>query len=131
MFDNVRARALESYYSILEALRLLKDYQRPRQPYVEVTPRAGIARHCTEAPRGLIFHQFKIDGNGKVETACMIPPTSQNQASIESNLKNAVLEFGLDNSDDDLRILCEKIIRNYDPCISCSTHFLNLTVHRK
>jgi len=131
MFDNVRARALESYYSILEALRLLKDYQRPRQPYVEVTPRAGIARHCTEAPRGLIFHQFKIDGNGKVETACMIPPTSQNQASIESNLKNAVLEFGLDNSDDDLRMLCEKIIRNYDPCISCSTHFLNLTVHRK
>ncbi len=131
MFDNVRARAVESYYSIIEALRILKSYQKPKSPYVEVTPRAGIARHATEAPRGMIFHQFKIDGNGRVETACMIPPTSQNQGSIESNLKNAVLEYGLDNTDDDLRMLCEKIIRNYDPCISCSTHFLKLKVHRE
>jgi len=131
MFDNVRARAVESYYSIIEALRILKNYQKPRSPYVEVTPRAGVARHATEAPRGLIFHQHQIDGNGKVVSACMIPPTSQNQASIESNLKNAVLEYGLENTDDDLRMLCEKIIRNYDPCISCSTHFLNLTVHRE
>lgn len=131
MFDNVRARAVESYYCILEALRILKNYQRPRQSYVDVTPRAGIAMHATEAPRGLIFHQYKIDGNGMVETACMIPPTSQNQASIETNLKNAVRTFGLDHSDNELQMLCEKIIRNYDPCISCSTHFLNLTVHRK
>ncbi|SMF20282.1 Coenzyme F420-reducing hydrogenase, alpha subunit [Alteromonadaceae bacterium Bs31] len=131
MFDNVRARSVESYYSIVEALRILKNYQKPRSPYVDVTPRPGIARHATEAPRGMIFHQFKIDGNGRVETACMIPPTSQNQGSIESNLKNAVLKYGLENTDDDLRMLCEKIIRNYDPCISCSTHFLKLTVHRQ
>ncbi|WP_075186441.1 Ni/Fe hydrogenase subunit alpha [Teredinibacter haidensis] len=131
MFDNVRARAVESYYCILEGLRILKNYQRPKHACVDVTPKPGIARHCTEAPRGMIFHQFKIDGNGKVETACMIPPTSQNQASIEANLKNAVLEYGLDNPDDDLRMLCEKIIRNYDPCISCSTHFLNLKINRE
>lgn len=131
MFDNVRARAIESYYSVLEALRLLRAYKRPRQAYVDVTPKPGIARHATEAPRGVIYHEFKIDGNGKVQTASMIPPTSQNQASIEANLKNAVLEYGLDHPDDELRMLCEKIIRNYDPCISCSTHFLNLTVHRK
>jgi len=131
MFDNVRARAVESYYSIVEALRILKTYQRPKQAYVDVAPKPGIARHCTEAPRGLIFHQFKIDGNGRVETATMIPPTSQNQGSIEANLKNAVLNYGLDNSDYDLQMLCEKIIRNYDPCISCSTHFLKLKVHRK
>lgn len=130
MFDNVRARAVEMYFCVLEALRLLKNYQRPAQSFVEVEPRAGIACHATEAPRGLIFHRYEIDGNGKVMSATMIPPTSQNQVAIEANLKNAVLAFGLHNSDESLQQLCEKIIRNYDPCISCSTHFLNLTVHR-
>ncbi|WP_045855681.1 Ni/Fe hydrogenase subunit alpha [Teredinibacter purpureus] len=131
MFDNVRARAVESYYCIVEALRILKRYQRPKKAFIAVTPKAGIARHCTEAPRGLIFHEFALDEKGQVVSASMIPPTSQNQGSIELNLKNAVLHYGLDHSDHDLQMLCEKIIRNYDPCISCSTHFLNLTVHRE
>jgi len=130
MFDNLRARALELYFCVHESLRILKNYRRPRRAAVEVHPREGVACHATEAPRGLIFHRYVIDEKGNVKSATMIPPTSQNQATMEVNLKKAVLDFGLHNSDDAIRELCEKIIRNYDPCISCSTHFLNVKVHR-
>ena len=130
MFDNVRARAIECYFCIVEALDILQSYKKPSQPFVEVTPKAGHGLHCTEAPRGMIFHHFELDSTGQVKQATLIPPTSQNQARIEENLKYSVKQYGLHHSDDELRMLCEKIIRNYDPCISCSTHFLKLKVNR-
>ncbi|MAZ66085.1 MAG: Ni/Fe hydrogenase subunit alpha [Kangiellaceae bacterium] len=131
MFDNVLARAIECYYSVWESLRILKQYQLPKSPFVEYTPRAGIGHHCTEAPRGMIYHRFEINDDGRVAAATMIPPTSQNQQRIEDNLKTSVERLGLDHEDDELRKHCEMIIRNYDPCISCSTHFLDLKVHRE
>lgn len=130
MFKNVVARALECYQAVEDCLRILQAYQLPVRPFVEVTPRAGIGHHCTEAPRGMIYHRFELNDEGRVSFASMIPPTSQNQARIEQNLHSAMERYGLHHSDEDLRHLCEQVIRNYDPCLSCSTHFLKMTIHR-
>lgn len=131
MFMNVAARALECHLAIVETLDILQHYKLPTRPWQDYTPRPGIGHHCTEAPRGMIYHRFEIDRDGRVKTASMIPPTSQNQARLEQNLHSAVEHFGLDHPDEALRELCEKVIRNYDPCLSCSTHFLKLKVNRE
>lgn len=130
MFDNVAARAIECHYALVESIRILKDYAIPEKPYVDVRPRAGRGAFCTEAPRGMIFHQYDVDEYGHIQKSIIIPPTSQNQLRIEENLKTAVEAYGLDHDDDDLRLFCERIIRNYDPCISCSVHFLKLDIER-
>lgn len=131
MFRNVAARALECYLAVVDSLHILQAYRLPARPWVEATPRAGVGHHCTEAPRGMIYHRFELDERGEVVAANMIPPTSQNQARLEQNLHRSIERFGLEHEDKELRALCEKIIRNYDPCLSCSTHFLRLSVHRE
>jgi coenzyme F420-reducing hydrogenase alpha subunit len=86
-------------------------------------------RQCTEAPRGICYHRYQLDDGGRILDACIIPPTSQNQRQIEADLKS-VVERNLTLSDEELTWRCEQTIRNYDPCISCATHFLNLTIQR-
>ncbi len=130
MFDNVRARAVECHAALVECISILRGYALPAQSFVEVTPKAGIGSFCTEAPRGMIYHRYEIDAKGKVVAATIIPPTSQNQLRIEEHLKASVERYGLEHSDEELRLFCERIIRNYDPCISCSVHFLKLEVER-
>ncbi len=130
VFHSMLARAVEILLALREALRLLADYRVPASPWVAATPRAGVAVGCTEAPRGLLWHRYEIDADGLVRTARIVPPTAQNQARIEEDLRLSLLNFGLDHADDALRLHCEKVIRNYDPCISCATHFLRLNVQR-
>ncbi|MEW5967014.1 MAG: nickel-dependent hydrogenase large subunit [Pseudomonadota bacterium] len=130
VFHSLVARAVEILLALREAHRLLADYRVPDSPWVPVTPRAGVAVACTEAPRGLLWHRYEMDGDGRVLNARIVPPTSQNQARIEADLRLSLLNFGLDRPDDALRLHCEKVIRNYDPCISCATHFLRLKVER-
>ncbi|MGE5319375.1 MAG: Ni/Fe hydrogenase subunit alpha [Hyphomicrobiaceae bacterium] len=130
LFHSLLARAVEILLALQEALRLLDDYRVPESPWVPVTPRAGVATGCTEAPRGLLWHRYEMDNAGRVVNARIVPPTSQNQARIEEDLRLSLLNFGLDHADDALRLHCEKVIRNYDPCISCATHFLRLNVER-
>jgi len=130
IFHSLLARAVEILLALQEALRLLDAYEVPDSPWVPVTPRAGIATGCTEAPRGLLWHRYEMDGDGRVVNARIVPPTSQNQGRIEEDLRLSLLNFGLDHPDEDLRLHCEKVIRNYDPCISCATHFLCLNVER-
>jgi coenzyme F420-reducing hydrogenase alpha subunit len=130
MFHSVVARALELHFALLEAINLLERYEMPARPFVEVTPRAGVGFGCTEAPRGILWHRYELDEIGNVVSATIIPPTSQNQARIEEDLKNTLEAHGLDAADDVLRLLGEKVIRNYDPCISCATHFLQMRVER-
>jgi coenzyme F420-reducing hydrogenase alpha subunit len=93
-------------------------------------PRAAIGHGCTEAPRGLIYHRYELADDGSIRNARIVPPTSQNQLSIEEDLRE-VATRALDLPDDALRDRCEQTIRNYDPCISCSCHFLKLAVHRE
>jgi sulfhydrogenase subunit alpha len=130
LFHSLLARAVEILLALSEALRLLEAYRVPGSPYVAVTPRAGVATGCTEAPRGLLWHRYEMDADGCVVNARIVPPTSQNQGRIEEDLRLSLLNFGLDQPDDTLRLHCEKVIRNYDPCISCATHFLRMNVER-
>lgn len=128
-FRSIIVRAVEVVYAIDEALRLIGEYQRPSRPFVDVPARAGVGHGVSEAPRGLLYHRYHIGADGQVSAATIIPPTSQNQAAIEADLSR-VISDNLDLEDAALTTLCERVIRNYDPCISCSTHFLTLTVHR-
>lgn len=130
LFHSMTARAVEILLALHEALRLLDGYRVPASPWVAVTPRAGVACGCTEAPRGLLWHRYEMDADGRVVTARIVPPTSQNQARIEADLRLSLLSFGLDRGDDALRLHCEQVIRNYDPCISCATHFLRMNLER-
>jgi coenzyme F420-reducing hydrogenase alpha subunit len=130
MFHSIIARAAEIHFAILEAVRILQDYQPPSQPFAQVSPQAGTGFGCTEAPRGMLWHRYSLDAAGNVVNATIIPPTSQNQARIEEDLRRSLQAFGLDREDDAIRALGETVIRNYDPCISCATHFLRMKVHR-
>jgi coenzyme F420-reducing hydrogenase alpha subunit len=130
MFHSIVARAIELYFVIVEAIRLLEDYRIPDQPYQEVVPVEGNAFGCTEAPRGILWHRYDVDEKGIVRYARIVPPTSQNQGRIEEDIALSLQKMGLDKSDDELRLRAEQVIRNYDPCISCATHFLKLKVNR-
>jgi coenzyme F420-reducing hydrogenase alpha subunit len=131
MFLSLAARAVEILYALLEARQLLDHYERPSRPDVDVIPKAGIAMACTEAPRGLLWHRYQTDSAGRIVAARIVPPTSQNQGRIEEDLKLSLTAFGLKKDDGALRLHCEKVIRNYDPCISCATHFLQLDLERE
>jgi hydrogenase maturation protease len=128
-FRSIIVRAVETVYAIDEALRLIEAYEPPDPPAVEVRPRAGVGHGVTEAPRGTLYHRYEIGADGLIATARIVPPTSQNQAAIEADLRTFA-EARLDLDDAELTRQCEQAIRNYDPCISCSTHFLDLTVER-
>lgn len=131
MFHSMVARAVELHLVVYEALRLLKDYQPPKQPRVEVRPKAGVGFGATEAPRGVLWHRYEMDKDGLVRQARIVPPTSQNQARMEQDLRASLEAFGLDREDAALQLHAETVIRNYDPCISCATHFLTLDVKRR
>ncbi len=131
MYHSIIARAVEIYYCVLEARRILAGYVYPAAPSQDVKPRKGIGYGCTEAPRGMLWHCFEMDEEGIVQSARIVPPTSQNQARIEEDLCISLERFGLNKADSELRAYSEMIIRNYDPCISCSTHFLQLNVSRR
>jgi len=130
MFHSIIARAIEIYYCVLEAIRILQNYEYPNASCEKVSPCEGQGVGCTEAPRGMLWHKFQIDERGLVKSACIVPPTSQNQARIEQDLRFSLQQFGLEKDEDQLRHYSEMIIRNYDPCISCSTHFLKFRINR-
>ena len=128
-FRSIVVRAVEVLHAVDEAIGLIEAYEPPDQPTVPVEPRAGVGHGVSEAPRGLLYHRYTLDDEGFITDAVIVPPTSQNQPSIEADLFRLV-EQNLDLDDDALRHVCEQSIRNHDPCISCATHFLDLTVDR-
>jgi sulfhydrogenase subunit alpha len=128
-FKSIVVRALETLFACEEALRIIAVYEPPGEAAVEVVPRAGTGFGCTEAPRGICWHRYEFAADGTIERVRIVPPTSQNQPSIEADLAAVAADI-LDQPDDIIRHRCEQTIRNYDPCISCSTHFLKLNVHR-
>jgi coenzyme F420-reducing hydrogenase alpha subunit len=128
-FMSIIVRAVELVQATDEALALIDAYEEPDRPAIEVRPRAAVGHGATEAPRGILYHRYEIDEDGTILDARIVPPTSQNQRAIEEDLR-AVVEQSVDLSDEALTRRCEQAIRNHDPCISCSTHFLELTVDR-
>ena len=126
-FRSIVVRSIEVLYACDEALRLIDAYETPDRAAVEVEPRAGIGCGWTEAPRGVLYHRYELEADGIIRSARIVPPTSQNQAAIEDDLRGFVQErLELDNQT--LTHRCEQAIRNYDPCISCATHFLDVQV---
>jgi coenzyme F420-reducing hydrogenase alpha subunit len=128
-FKSIIVRGLEIVFACEEALRLIAAYEPPELAAVLIEPRAGTGFGCTEAPRGICWHRYDFQMDGTIERARIVPPTSQNQPSIEADLA-AVATSVLDQPDEVIRDRCEQTIRNYDPCISCSAHFLKLSVRR-
>jgi sulfhydrogenase subunit alpha len=129
-FRSIVVRAVEVVYAVEEALRIIADYERPGRPFVPVEARPGVGHGVSEAPRGLLYHRYRIDEQGLIAESDIVPPTAQNQAAIEDDLAR-VVAAGVSLDDAALTTLCERTIRNYDPCISCATHFLTLTVNRR
>ena len=128
-FQSIVVRSIEVVHACDEALRLIKNYEKPDAQAVDVVPRAGVGCWATEAPRGILYHRYEIAKDGTILAALIVPPTAQNQGSIEDDLR-AVLAANLDLTDEALTGRCEQAIRNHDPCISCATHFLKLDLDR-
>ena len=128
-FQSIIVRGLELVYACEEALRLIASYEPPDVAAVPMEPSAGTGFGCTEAPRGICWHRYDFAADGSIEQARIVPPTSQNQPRIEADLA-AVAATLINEPDEIIRDRCEQSIRNYDPCISCSTHFLKFSVRR-
>ncbi len=126
-FKSIVVRSIELLYACEEALRLINQYEPPALAAVEIKPRAGTGCGCTEAPRGILYHRYRLAEDGSILDAKIVPPTSQNQKTIESDLREFVAK-NLSLPPDKLTWQCEQAVRNYDPCISCATHFLKLEI---
>jgi coenzyme F420-reducing hydrogenase alpha subunit len=129
-FKSIIVRSIETLYACDEALRIISEYEMPERPAVKIEPRQATGFGCTEAPRGILYHRYRIDDDGTILDAKIVPPTSQNQKRIEEDLKQFVPKY-VDLAEDKLRAYCEQAIRNYDPCISCATHFLKINIQRE
>lgn len=128
-YRSIVVRAVEVVYACDEALRIIASCPEPDRPSIAAEPRAGLGFAATEAPRGLLYHRYRLEPDGTIAEARIVPPTAQNQASIEEDLASYVGAF-LDLPDEALRQRCEQTVRNYDPCISCAAHFLRLDIDR-
>ncbi len=128
-FFSLAARLVETTLAIEESIRIIGSYVAPDPPMVEPVPRAGRAIWTTEAPRGTLYHRYDVAEDGTIVEAKIVPPTSQNLRHMEEDLR-IFLPGVLDRSDEELTRLCEMVVRNYDPCISCATHFLRLDIER-
>jgi coenzyme F420-reducing hydrogenase alpha subunit len=128
-FRSIVVRAVEVLYAVDEALRIIRSYAPPAQAAIQVQPADAVGFACTEAPRGTLYHRYRVNADGTIADAKIVPPTSQNQKAIEDDLRRVVAQH-LRASDQELTVKCEQVIRNYDPCISCATHFLALHVDR-
>jgi coenzyme F420-reducing hydrogenase alpha subunit len=116
-------------FAIEEALRVIDVYDPPPAPKLELPRRAGAGFAITEAPRGINYNYYRFDDKGLIEIARIVPPTSQNQRQIEKDLA-ALVPGLLELPPAEMTLRCEQAVRNYDPCISCATHFLKVKVEQ-
>jgi len=124
-FKSIVVRALELVFAYDEAIRIISAYEAPEEPSVPMEIRAGIGFGASEAPRGMLYHRYKVGADGTIEDATIVPPTAQNLASMEQDLRTFVASH-LELGREELTWQCEQAVRNYDPCISCATHFVTL-----
>jgi len=128
-FRSIIVRAVELVHACDEALCLIAGYSPPDPAAATVPPGPGTGYGCTEAPRGILYHRYHLDTDGTILAAKIVPPTAQNQGIIEDDLRE-VVGASLELPDDRLTWRCEQAVRNYDPCISCATHFLTVDIQR-
>ncbi|HTS00604.1 MAG TPA: Ni/Fe hydrogenase subunit alpha [Bacteroidota bacterium] len=124
-FKSIIVRAIEAVYSYEEAIRIIEEYEVPPTASHPLTPTAGIGCGASEAPRGMLYHRYRVADDGAIRDAKIVPPTAQNQPTIEEDVRSFVGKFG-GLPREELTWKCEQAVRNYDPCISCATHFVRL-----
>ena len=128
-FQSIIVRSVETVHACDDALQLIEQYEMPDRPAVPAQPRAGVGYGCSEAPRGILAHRYRIDERGLIQDAKIVPPTSQNQKVIEDDLVQFINQ-NVDLPPEKLTWQAEQAIRNYDPCISCATHLLKVDIKR-
>jgi len=124
-FRGILVRTVEVFHALHEARRIIRGYERPERACVDLPTLAATGHGCTEAPRGLLYHRYKVSQDGLVEDAKIVPPTSQNQLCMEGDLRSIGGRLASLPAAEATH-LAEQTVRNYDPCISCATHFLEL-----
>ncbi len=129
-FKGIVVRAIELIFACEEALRIIEEYEPPAAPRAKVKVKSGSGAAITEAPRGILYHRYKVDSEGKIVSARIVPPTAQNLKRMEDDLWQFVPQI-LAKPAEEVTLLCEQAVRNYDPCISCATHFLKLDIVRE
>jgi coenzyme F420-reducing hydrogenase alpha subunit len=124
-FKSIIVRAVETVFAYEEAIRIIENYTPPDRPAVDIDVRNGIGFGASEAPRGMLYHRYRVGDDGHILDAKIVPPTAQNLGTIEADLR----KFAAANAELDRERLtwkCEQAVRNYDPCISCATHFVRI-----
>jgi sulfhydrogenase subunit alpha len=126
-YKSLIARAIELVDAYETAIQLVKGYQPSGKAHVPLTLKAGVGSGASEAPRGLLFHRYAVDANGLVQRARIVPPTAQNLPRIEDDLRALVPQL-IKMPQEEATLTAEHLVRAYDPCISCATHFLKLKI---
>lgn len=127
VYDNNLAQAIAILHSVDEALDILSSRTFVKEPLQKIVPRAIVGVGVVEAPRGTLYHKYETDEHGIIKHGEVIVPTGQNQITIEADLGKFIQEH-LSMDHEELSYECEKIIRAYDPCMSCASHFLRLKI---
>jgi coenzyme F420-reducing hydrogenase alpha subunit len=127
-FMNTVAQVVEAVQAVEHALQIMDELLtkgiKAEKP-AKVTPKAGEGVGCVEAPRGILFHRYVFDKNGKCERGNICIPTGQNHGNIQKDFEALVPKM-IDKPQDEIRQAMEMLVRAYDPCISCSTHYLDV-----
>jgi sulfhydrogenase subunit alpha len=126
-FKSIMVRAIETAFALEEALRIIDAYEPPVHPAASWEPKAARGCAATEAPRGLLYHRYDIDENGLIKAVRIVPPTAQNLKQMEDDLWHLAPTL-LEKPVEEMTWICEQAIRNYDPCISCATHFIKVHI---
>ncbi|MEK7270661.1 MAG: nickel-dependent hydrogenase large subunit, partial [Planctomycetota bacterium] len=129
-FKSILVRLVETLQAFDDAVRIIESYEPPAPPFVDAPVRAGKGWGVSEAPRGILVHRYTIDAEGTIQDAKIVPPTAQNQLAMEEDL-TALAPDLLSMPIEQATVRAEQALRNYDPCISCATHFLNLRIERR
>ncbi len=126
-YRSMVARAIETVEAFAKSIELIEAYNPDEDSVQPLELKAGKGAAASEAPRGLLYHRYEVDGQGLVQSARIVPPTAQNLARMEADLwKLAPGVLELPHAE--ATLVCEHLLRAYDPCISCATHFLTLKV---
>ena len=125
IYHNNLAQAIEMLHAIDTSIDLIPAYQGLTEKPVTVNPKEAVGIGIIEAPRGVLYHRAEMSADGKISKNKVIVPTGENQIGIENSIRQYVAA-NVDKSKEELTIEIQKIIRAYDPCMSCATHFLKI-----
>ncbi|MGA2173192.1 MAG: Ni/Fe hydrogenase subunit alpha [Sedimentisphaerales bacterium] len=126
-YMNTVAQLVECFHIVETSIALIDQLLTKglKDEKVASTPKAGKGAGCVEAPRGILFHEYEFDKKGTCVAADICIPTNQNHANIQKDFEKLLPEI-IGESENQIRLKLEMLVRAYDPCISCSTHFLNV-----